>query len=67
MRCEHQAVGRKYDHLGGHCFDNAKTGIVILTNSSSGEGRYKELLETLPKNTYTPIAWEGFAPYEQQN
>ena len=48
------------------CFDDAKTGIVIMTNSSNGEGIYKELLETLLKNTYTPIEWEGFAPYNQQ-
>jgi CubicO group peptidase (beta-lactamase class C family) len=45
------------------CFDDAKIGIVIMTNSSNGEGIYKELLETLQKNTYTPITWEGFTPY----
>ncbi len=49
------------------CFDDAKMGIVIMTNSSNGEGLYKELLETLLKNTYTPVEWEGFAPYEQKN
>ena len=49
------------------CFDDAKIGIVIMTNSSNGEGLYKELLETLLKNTYTPIEWEGFAPYAQEN
>jgi CubicO group peptidase (beta-lactamase class C family) len=48
------------------CFDDSKTGILIMTNSSNGEGIYKELLETLLKNTYTPIEWEGFAPYNQQ-
>jgi hypothetical protein len=47
------------------CFDDAETGIVIMTNSSSGEGIYKELLETLLKNTYTPLEWEGFTPYKQ--
>jgi CubicO group peptidase (beta-lactamase class C family) len=45
------------------CFDDAKIGIVIMTNSSNGEGIYKELLETLLKNIYTPIEWEGFRPY----
>jgi CubicO group peptidase (beta-lactamase class C family) len=45
------------------CFDDAKTGILIMTNSSKGEGIYKELLETLLKNTYTPIEWENFTPY----
>lgn len=48
------------------CFDKAKIGLLIMTNSSNGEGIYKELLETLLKNTYTPIEWEGFTPYNQQ-
>jgi CubicO group peptidase (beta-lactamase class C family) len=43
------------------CFEDAKIGIVIMTNSSNGEGIYKELLETLQKNSFTPIEWEGFA------
>ncbi|HXJ91921.1 MAG TPA: serine hydrolase [Terriglobia bacterium] len=46
-------------------FDGPKTGLLIMTNSSNGEGIYKELLETLLKNTYTPIEWEGFTPYNQ--
>jgi CubicO group peptidase (beta-lactamase class C family) len=47
------------------CFDETKTGLLIMTNSSNGEGIYKELLETLLKNTYTPIEWEGFTPYDR--
>jgi CubicO group peptidase (beta-lactamase class C family) len=47
------------------CFDERKTGILIMTNSSNGEGIYKELLETLLKNTFTPIEWEGFTPYDK--
>ncbi len=47
------------------CFDQSKTGILIMTNSSNGEGIYKELLETLLKNPFTPIEWEGFTPYNQ--
>lgn len=46
-------------------FDKSGTGIVIMTNSGNGEGIYKELLETLLKNTYTPIEWEGFTPYDK--
>jgi CubicO group peptidase (beta-lactamase class C family) len=46
-------------------FDRSKTGIVIMTNSSNGEGIFKELLETLLKNNFTPIEWEGFTPYDQ--
>jgi len=48
------------------CFDHAGIGIVIMTNSANGEGIYKELLETIQKNTFTPIEWEGFTPYNQQ-
>jgi CubicO group peptidase (beta-lactamase class C family) len=44
-------------------FDQSKDGIVILTNSSNGEGIYQGLLETLLKDTFTPIEWEGFTPY----
>ncbi len=46
-------------------FDKPKDGIVIMTNSSNGEGIFKELLETLLKNTSTPIEWEGFTPYNE--
>jgi len=47
------------------CFDDAGIGIVIMTNSANGEGIYKDLLETIQKNTFTPIEWEGFTPYDQ--
>lgn len=65
--------GKAFDK-GGHddgwrhytvCFDKPKTGILIMTNSSNGEGIYKELLETLLKNTFTPIEWGRFTPYDQ--
>lgn len=45
------------------CFVDKTTGIVIMTNSSNGEGIYKELLETLQRNSFTPIEWEQFTPY----
>jgi CubicO group peptidase (beta-lactamase class C family) len=47
------------------CFDKPKTGILIMTNSANGEGMFKELLETLLKNPYTPIEWEGYTPYDK--
>ena len=46
-------------------FDKSKDGIVIMTNSSNGESVFKELLETLLRNTFTPIEWEGFTPYTE--
>jgi len=45
------------------CFDEKKMGIVIMTNSSNGEGIYEKLLERLQRNTFTPVEWEQFAPY----
>jgi hypothetical protein len=47
------------------CFDTMKTGIIIMTNSANGEGIYKELLESILGNTFTPIEWEGFTPYNE--
>ena len=47
------------------CFDRSGTGILIMTNSSNGEGIYKELLETLMHDSYTPIEWEAFTPYDK--
>jgi CubicO group peptidase (beta-lactamase class C family) len=47
------------------CFDKLGTGMVILTNSSNGEGIFKDLLETVLGNRYTPIEWEGYTPYDK--
>lgn len=46
-------------------FRKPKTGLLIMTNSSNGEGIYQELLETALKNPYTPIEWENFTPYNK--
>ena len=46
-------------------FPEKKIAIVIITNSANGEGIYEELLETLLHDTYTPIEWEGFTPYDK--
>jgi CubicO group peptidase (beta-lactamase class C family) len=45
------------------CLEQKKDCIVIMTDSGNGEGIYKQLLEVLLKNTFTPIEWEGFTPY----
>lgn len=47
------------------CFDKPKSGMFIMTNSSNGEGIFKELLETLLRDTFTPIEWEGYTPYDK--
>ncbi len=46
-------------------FDDQGTGLVIMSNSGNAEGIFEELLEETLKNTFTPIAWEGFTPYNQ--
>ncbi len=38
--------------------------IIIMTNSANGELIFKELLETLIGDTFTPWKWEGYFPYD---
>ncbi len=57
----HDEAWRNYTVI----FKESGIGIVIMTNSGNGEGIYKDLLESLLKNTFTPIEWEGFTPYAQ--
>jgi CubicO group peptidase (beta-lactamase class C family) len=47
-------------------FDDRGTGIVIMSNSSNAEGIFQELLELTLRNTYTPVEWEGYVPYQQR-
>jgi CubicO group peptidase (beta-lactamase class C family) len=47
-------------------FDDVGTAMVMMTNSSNGEGIFQELLERLIKNPYTPIEWEGYVPYDKR-
>jgi CubicO group peptidase (beta-lactamase class C family) len=42
------------------CFDEPKSGVLIMTNSSNGEDIYGNLLEILLRDTFTPLEWEGF-------
>jgi CubicO group peptidase (beta-lactamase class C family) len=44
------------------CFDNG-TGILIMTNSSNGEGIFKPLIDSLLGPTSFPFDWEGYTPY----
>ncbi len=47
------------------CFDKQKSGLVIMTNSGNGEGIFKDVLETVLKDMFTPIEWEGYTPYDK--
>lgn len=44
-------------------FEEPRTAIVIMTNSDNGESTFKELLETLIGDTFTPWQWERYIPY----
>ena len=44
-------------------FEKPKTGMIVMTNSSNGEGIFQDLLETLIRDTFTPCTWEGFVRY----
>jgi CubicO group peptidase (beta-lactamase class C family) len=44
------------------CFNNG-SGILIMTNSSNGEGIFKPLLDSILGATSFPFDWEGYTPY----
>jgi CubicO group peptidase (beta-lactamase class C family) len=46
-------------------FDDSGDGIVLMTNSANGEGLFGPLLAAVQGNPYTPIAWEGFTPWDK--
>jgi hypothetical protein len=45
------------------CFNNG-SGILIMTNSSNGEGIFKPLLDSILGKTSFPFGWEGYTPYD---
>ena len=45
------------------CFQQHGDGILILTNSSNGEGIFKPLIDALVGPTSFPFDWEGYTPY----
>ena len=44
------------------CFQNG-SGILILTNSSNGEGMFKPLIDSVVGPTSFPFDWENYTPY----
>jgi CubicO group peptidase (beta-lactamase class C family) len=45
------------------CFANG-SGILIMTNSSNGEGIFKPLIDSTMGPTGFPFDWEGYTPYD---
>jgi hypothetical protein len=46
------------------CFDNGD-GMLVMTNSSNGEGIFKPLAEELLGETGFPFDWDGYTPYDK--
>lgn len=44
------------------CFNNG-SGILIMTNSSNGEGIFKPLIDSILGVTAFPFDWENYTPY----
>jgi CubicO group peptidase (beta-lactamase class C family) len=44
-------------------FMDKKTSIIIMSNSSNGESIFKEVLEKIIGDVYTPWKWENYIPY----
>ena len=45
-------------------FPKTGMGILIMTNSDNGESIFKDLLEFLIRDVYTPWYWQNYFPYD---
>ncbi|MFO0859839.1 MAG: serine hydrolase domain-containing protein [Phycisphaerales bacterium] len=48
-------------------FGEAKTGIVLMSNSDNAESIFEELLATLIGDTWSPCEWDGYMPYNAKS
>ena len=48
------------------CLDEAQRCILILSNSSNGEGIFLYLADALIGETDLPWEWEGYVPYDRK-
>lgn len=48
-------------------FPETNSGILIMTNSNNGESIFKELLEEVIGDSFTPWYWENYIPYDCEN
>ena len=46
------------------CFRNGD-GILVMTNSSNGEGIFQPLVEALLGETGSPFDWDGYTPFDK--
>ncbi len=48
-------------------FPDKKISLIIMSNSSNAEGIFKEILEKIIGDTFTPWDWENYEPYKPKN
>lgn len=48
------------------CIDEAQRCILLLSNSSNGEGIFLYLVDALIGETNLPWEWEGYVPYDRK-
>jgi len=69
FRCPYGSAFFKEGHDDGWVhynvnFPEKKTSIIIMCNSSNGESIFKEVLEKIIGDVYTPFEWENYTPYK---
>lgn len=47
-------------------FPESGLGVLLMSNSDNAEGIFDQLLEATLADTYTPVEWEGYTPYDQK-
>ncbi|MBW8241433.1 serine hydrolase [Muricauda oceani] len=47
-------------------FPETGKGIMVMTNFENGNGIFKELLEVILMDNYTPWEWENYIPYDKK-
>jgi D-alanyl-D-alanine-carboxypeptidase/D-alanyl-D-alanine-endopeptidase len=47
-------------------FPERSLGVLLMSNSDNAEGIFPQLLTLTLADTYTPLEWEGYVPYDQK-
>jgi len=53
--------------ITAYAIEAPKSCIVLMSNSSNGDGIFKEVLEKVIGDRFTPWYWENFIPYESRD
>jgi serine-type D-Ala-D-Ala carboxypeptidase/endopeptidase len=47
-------------------FPEKRMGVLLMSNSDNAESIFHHLLDVTLANTYTPLEWEGYGPYDRK-